>query len=62
MIPITQLRAEFTEAVVALYSSRLRPTDFLRSFFPTSTAPTKYVSIEVQRLGERIAADVLARY
>jgi hypothetical protein len=59
MIPITQLRAEFTEAVVALYSSRLRPTDFLRSFFPTSTAPTKYVSIEVQRLGERIAADVL---
>jgi hypothetical protein len=59
MIPITQLRAEFTEALVATYANRLRPTAFLRSFFPSVTAPTKYVSIEVQRLGERIAADVL---
>jgi hypothetical protein len=59
MIAITQLRAEFTEALVATYSSRLRPTNFLRSFFPSVTAPTRYVSIEVQRLGEKIAADVL---
>lgn len=58
-ISVTQLRAEFTKTLIAVYQERLKPTAFLRSFFPTVTAPTKYVSIEVERMGEKIAVDVV---
>jgi len=58
-ISVSQLRAEFTSQLVAVYQERIRPTSFLRSFFPTVTAPTKYVSIEVERMGEKIAVDVV---
>lgn len=60
-MPITpqQLRAEFTSQLVAVYQERIFPTLFGRSFFRTVTAPTKYVSIEVERMGENMSVDVL---
>lgn len=56
---VNQARAEFTKKLVAVYQERIKPTFFLRSFFPSTTAPTKYVSIEVERMGEKVAIDVL---
>jgi len=58
-IPTSELRALFTNNVAAIYKERIAPTSFLRGFFPTVTEPTKYVSIEVERMGEKIAVDVL---
>lgn len=58
-IAVTQLRAEFTKQLVSVYQERPKTTSFLRSFFPTTTAPTKYVSIEVERMGEKVAVDVI---
>lgn len=58
-IPITQARAEFTQALVAFYQERIAPTSFLTSFFRTVEKNSLYLSIEVKRGTERIAADVL---
>jgi len=58
-ISLTMLRAEFTKQLIDVYQERPKTTQFLRSFFPSTTAPTKYVSIEVERMGEKIAVDVL---
>lgn len=59
-MPISQeqFRKLFTQALVAVYKERARPTGFLRSFFRNQTNMTKYISIEVQRGTEKIAADV----
>jgi hypothetical protein len=57
-IPASQVRAEFTQALIAVYKERITPTAFGRSFFPTVTSASKYVSIEVQRGTEKIAVDV----
>lgn len=51
-------RALFTKTLVDVYQQRMRPTSFLRSFFPSTTSPTKNISIEVERNGEFIATDV----
>ncbi len=58
-IPASQARPLFTQALIDVYKERLRPTAFLRSFFPDVFVPTKYVSIEVERMGENVAVDVL---
>lgn len=58
-ISSTDARALFTKQLVDVYQERIRPTSFLRSMFPTITAPTKEISIEVERGFERIAADVV---
>lgn len=55
----TQLRAEFTKKLIDVYQERIAVPSFLRSFFPTVTSPTKDISIEVERLGELVAVDVL---
>lgn len=52
-------RALFTKMLVDVYQERIRPTAFLRSFFPTVTSPTKEISIEVERMGEKVAVDVI---
>ena len=52
-------RALFTKMLADVYQERIRPTAFLRSFFPTVTAPTKEISIEVERMGEKVAVDVI---
>ena len=58
-ISTTEARGLFTKKLIDVYQERIFPTSFLRSFFPTVTAPTKHVSIEVERGFEKIAVDVL---
>lgn len=58
-ITITEARGRFTKMLIDVYQERIRPTGFLRSFFPTVTSPTKHVSIEVERGFEKIAVDVV---
>lgn len=57
-IAVTDARALFTKGLMAVYQERIRPTGFLRSFFPSVTEPTKLISIEVERMGEKVAVDV----
>lgn len=56
---IQDARALFTKTLVAVYQERLAPTPFLKSFFPVETVPTKSISIEVERMGEKVAVDVI---
>lgn len=60
-MPITSsdLRGRFTKALIDVYQERIRPTGFLRSFFPTVTEPVRLLSIEVERMGEKVAVDVV---
>lgn len=58
-IAASDARALFTKALIDVYTDRLRPTSFLRSFFQTVVEPTKEVSIEVERHGEKVAVDVI---
>jgi Phage major capsid protein E len=58
-IPIDQVRAAQTNAMVALYNERPVVKSFLRSFFPTETSTSKFISIEVQKGNEKIAVDVV---
>lgn len=51
-------RARFTKALIDVYQERIRPTDFLRSFFPVTQSGALNVGVEVERMGEKIAADV----
>jgi hypothetical protein len=57
-IPVVQARSVFTQELIATYKERVKPTAFLRSFFPTKLSSTKLVSIEVSRGDEKIASDV----
>lgn len=52
-------RGLFTKKLLDVYQERIRPKSFLRSFFPDTFSPTKNVSIEVERMGEKIAVDVV---
>lgn len=58
-IAVTDARALFTKGLIAVYQERIYPTAFLRSFFPSQTEPTKEISIEVERMGEKVAVDVV---
>lgn len=58
-IPASQVRALFTQKLIDVYQERIRPTAFLRGFFPAETVPTRYVSIEVERDDELVAVDVV---
>lgn len=51
-------RAEFTNALVAVYKEYVAPTSFLRSFFKNVEKSTLSLSIAVQRGIEKIAVDV----
>ncbi len=59
VIPASQARAAFTQSLTAVYKEMPDVKNFLRSFFPSVTKSTKYVSIEVQRGFEKVAVDVL---
>lgn len=59
MISTTDARGLFTKMLIDVYQERIRPTGFLRGFFPTVTEPTKELSIEVERGFEKIAVDVV---
>ena len=58
-IAVTDARALFTKGLIQVYQERIYPTQFLRSFFPSVTEPTKELSIEVERMGEKVAVDVV---
>jgi len=58
-IAVTDARALFTKGLIQVYQERIYPTQFLRSFFPAVTEPTKELSIEVERMGEKVAVDVV---
>jgi len=58
-ISALQAKGEFTKLLIDVFQERPQTTSFLRSFFPNKNAPTKYVSVEVERMGERVAVDVV---
>jgi hypothetical protein len=58
-IGLTQARGVYTDTMVALYRERVAVMSFFRSFFPSKTVMSKYVSIEVRRGSEKIAVDVI---
>ncbi len=58
-ISTADIRGLFTKTLIDVYQERIKPTSFLRSFFKTTTDPTKSLSIEVERMGEKVAVDVV---
>lgn len=52
-------RGIFTKRLIAVYRESTRPTTFLRSYFRTSENDTKLLSIEIERMSEKFAVDVL---
>lgn len=59
VISLTQARGLYTSKLAAVYQERPPMGSFLRSLFKTTTVPTKYVKIEVERMGEPVAIDVV---
>lgn len=57
-IPVENVRAAITNSSIAFLNERPQVKSFLRSFFPVQTADTKYISLEVRRGTEKLAADV----
>ncbi len=58
-IQTTDAQGLFTKTLVDVYKQRIKPTGFLRSFFPSVESPSLEVSIEVQRGFEKTAVDVV---
>lgn len=58
-ISLTDARGIFTKTLIDVYQERIQPKSFIRSFFPSVFAPTKLISIEVERGFEKIAVDVV---
>ena len=58
-ISTTEARGLFTQYLIDVYRERIAPTNYFRSYFPTVESTSKLISIEVQRMGEKIAVDVL---
>lgn len=58
-ISTTDAQNLYTKMIVDVYKEKPKPTNFLRTFFPTKTAATLEVSIEVQRGTEKVAVDVV---
>jgi hypothetical protein len=58
-IPVTEARNVFTKTLIDVYKERIEVPSFIRSFFASKEYSTKYISLEVQRGGEKVAADVL---
>jgi len=56
-ITLSQALGPYTSKLVEVYRERTKPTNFLRSYFPSKIQPTKLVSIQVQRAYERLAVD-----
>lgn len=58
-IAASDVNGLFTKVLAEVYQERPRPTRFLRSFFTEKEIRAKNVSIEVERMGEPIAVDVV---
>lgn len=57
-IPLNQHRRGITQTLIATFSDEKEPKLGLAAFFPTKTTRSKYVSIEVERNGQKVAVDV----
>jgi len=57
-IPLNQHRIGITQTLIATFSDEKEPKDGLAAFFPTKTTKSKFVSIEVERNGVKMATDV----
>ncbi len=53
------IRRLYTTMLVDVYRESPQPTSFLQSFFKSDVVPTKSFSIQVERMGERVAIDVV---
>ena len=53
-----EARGIYKSMLVETFAERLKPTGFLRSFFPEKIVNSKYIDVEVQRGTEKIAVDV----
>lgn len=59
-LSIQEARAMFTKNLIDVMQERIRPTGFLRSFFPSAGKPvSKLISIEVERGFEMVSRDVV---
>lgn len=58
-ISITEVRGAVTNTMIDFYQERPQVKSFLRSFFPSTTANTKLISIEVERGTEKLAVDII---
>jgi hypothetical protein len=58
-IATTDAYGLFTKYLIDVYRERIKPTNFLRSFFKVDVSTTKELAIEVQRGDEMIAVDVV---
>lgn len=58
-ISISELRGQFTKALIDVYSNKASATSFLRSFFPTVIEDTLNVSIQVRQGTNKVAVDVI---
>lgn len=58
-ISVADVRGLFTKTLIDVYQERIAPTAFLTGLFKSETVPTKTVSIEVERMGEKVAVDVV---
>ncbi len=58
-IALSDVRAIFTKTLIDVYQQRIYPTDFLSAFFPSEVALTKEISIQVERMGEKVALDII---
>jgi len=48
----------YTQRLVDIYHEKNKPTNFLRSYFPTKVVPTKLISYMISRGFEQVAVDV----
>lgn len=56
---LNQHRAGFTQALIETFRDNVEVKNGFAAFFPTRTTRSKAVKIEVQRMGRKIAVDVL---
>jgi hypothetical protein len=57
-ITVNQFKSRFTQAIVDVYQERIKPTSFLRSMFPYEYSPTRYLEIDIERMGEKVSVDM----
>ena len=58
-ISLSEVRGLFSKALVAVFSSKMRTTNFLRSFFKENENDSLNVSIQVRQGTTKISVDVL---
>lgn len=55
---LSQAFPQYTQMLADVYREKVKPTNFLRSYFPDKVQATKLLSIMVERAYEQVAVDV----